>query len=202
MVKSMTWARMAPALCKGPATQRWQQTGTDRADRATKASQLQDQQQCTARMFLKHNLVVSYPVFWCMRCGGCTESATKLLNEGCRVKPRGESTTRGVGYSLKMLMQGEHPNTKVGIPKSIQLSVWTVQQEEHRRQQLEIQQQRAAEREQASNRAPPCINDDGTELTRAFLTRGCGKQQYVPKESAIHRMRRTFPEQRQEAKRG
>ena len=73
----MTWSRLAPQTCQGPATSSW----TAKADEASLA---------TGTAGRKHCIVVSDPIFWCVTCGAFAETAPKLLATSCRGKHEGK----------------------------------------------------------------------------------------------------------------
>ena len=110
-VKSDTWSRLAPQLCRGPAEHRW-------AQRAKEAASMPDSQG------RRHHIVVTGPVTWCSACGAFGESAPKILLQACRGKRQGASHASGLAKQLSCLKRGIHPRTRMPLPPPVALREW------------------------------------------------------------------------------
>ena len=109
--KSLTWSKLAPQLCTGMPTGKWESKANERDPKAAKAGG-------------KHHVVVSDPVFWCTTCGAYGVTAPKLLTRPC--KPR--SKAYGMREQLRCLRTGKHPRTLMSLPPPIPLDQWKLQQ--------------------------------------------------------------------------
>ena len=149
---SATWASLATQSCKGHATDRWAAVALNRKQPGDAAD-------------TRHKLVVSEPLTWCYVCAGYAESAPLLLTHPCKGKPR-QDRRCARRRQLQALRDGKHPETRIRLLPPIPLRQWKEQQQP----KVTVTNPRV----HSASTPPPAIPDDGTEFTRAFLSRGRG----------------------------
>ena len=158
---SATWASLATQSCKGHATDRWAAIALNRTKLGVAGDTV-------------HKLVVSEPLTWCYVCAGYAESAPLLLTRPCTGKPR-QDRACARRRQLLALRAGRHPETKIRLLPPIPLKRWKEQQEASVAAiNLSGPASPGPLQVPSTPVPPPAIADDGTEFTRAFLSRGRG----------------------------
>ena len=100
--------QVGPQRCGGPAIRTW-------LNKAVEAARAIDQSSA------QHHIMISFPVFWCAKCGAFGERAPKLLAKPCRGRQAGQLKRSALRAQLRDLRAGIHPETRRPLPLPVPL---------------------------------------------------------------------------------